>query len=107
MALTFPINCDTPAKRTEYCYRAQELLRRLHNGMRKWYKDGLTQAQWDKFPQKIRNRYPYVAQLSQGDWDDFRLNVFEPISMKIMYQLGIQQNLMFESQTWSIAVEDI
>jgi len=29
--LRFPVDCDTPAKRTEYCYRVQELLRQRHN----------------------------------------------------------------------------
>ena len=42
--LRFPIDCDTPAKRTEYCYRAQELLRLRHN--KEWedggYKDKVT-----------------------------------------------------------------
>lgn len=107
MALTFPIDCDTPAKRTEYCYRAQELLRRLHNGMGKWYKEGLTQTQWNKFPQKIKNRYPYAAQLSQADWGDFRNNVFEPIQHRIIEKLLTQRTLLSESITWSIDVEDI
>jgi len=105
--LRFPVDCDTPAKRTEYCYRAQELLRGLHNGMRKWYRDGLTQNQWNKLPQRIKNRYPYTAQLSQADWDDFTEKVFMPISGKIGVNIVTQRALLFESTTWTIAVEDI
>lgn len=107
MALVFPQDCDTPAKRTEYCYRAEELLRRLHNGMGKWYREGLTQTQWDNFPQKIKNRYPYVSQLSQADWDDFTENVFELISARIIEKLLQQRALLYESTTWTINVEDI
>lgn len=107
MALTFPVDCDTPAKRTEYCYRAQELLRLIHNGMGRWYREGLTQAQWDKFPQRIKNRYLYTAQLSQADWYDFTQNVFEPISGRITGKLLAQRALLFESTSWQINVEDI
>lgn len=107
MALVFPQDCDTPAKRTEYCYRAQELLRLLHNGMGRWYRAGLTQAQWNNFPQKIKNRYPYVSQLSQANWDDFTENVFEPISQRTIAKLLEQRALLFESTAWTIDVEDI
>ena len=107
MALTWPADCITPAQRTEYCYRAQELLRLLHNGMGKWYREGLTHTQWNKFPQKIKNRYPYTAQLSQAHWNDFRNNVFEPIQGRIIDKLLAQRALLFESTSWSINVEDI
>ena len=107
MALTFPADCDTPAQRTEYCYRAQELLRLIHNGMGRWYREGLTHAQWDKFPRKIKNRYPYTPQLGHADWYDFTQNVFEPISGRITGNLLAQRALLFESTSWQINVEDI
>lgn len=107
MALNWPVDCDTPAKRTEYCYRAQELLRLIHNGMGKWRRDGLTEAQWNQLPQKIKTRYPYVAQLSEADWNDFTLNVFESISERIIEKLLQQRALLKESTAWIIAVEDI
>lgn len=107
MALTFPVDCDTPAKRTEYCYRAQELLRLLHNGMGKWHREGLTQTQWDKFPQKIKNRYPYTAQLSKETWRDFVHSVFEPIMSRITGKMLEQRALLSASTTWDIVVEDI
>ena len=107
MALTFPQDCDTPAKRIEYCYRAQELLRRLHNGMGKWYREGLTQTQWNKFPQRIKYRYSYQAQLSQLEWDDFTSNVFEPISQRIIEKLLENRELLTQSTAWKINVEDI
>lgn len=105
--LEFPPDCDTPAKRTEYCYRAQELLRELHNTMGRWYREGLTEEQWSEFPQKIKNRYPYKPQLSQDEWDEFLENVFEPISHRIAQGILNNRELLFQSQTWTINVEDI
>lgn len=107
MALTWPVDCDTPAKRTEYCYRAQELLRRLHNVMGDWYREGVTETKWNKLPQRIKNRYPYKAQLSQAEWNDFLRNVFDPISHRIVTGIGKNRALLFQSTTWDIKVEDI
>jgi len=107
MALSYPSDCDTPRKRTEYCYRTQELLRLIYNGMRRWCRDGLAQNQWDRFPQKIKNRYPYKPQLTKDELLDFNNNVFEPISDKISNQIGVQRQLLFESTEWEINVEDI
>jgi len=75
--------------------------------MGRWYREGLTQNQWDKFPQKIKNRYPYQAQLPQAEWDDFLLNVFEPISDRIIAKMLENRELLFQSTTWTINVEDI
>ena len=105
--LEFPPDCDTPAKRTEYCYRAQELLRQLHNGMGQWYREGLTFAQWEKLPQRIKDRYPYKTKLSQAEWDEFTSNVFEPINTRIVERLLGNRELLFQSKTWEIHVEDI
>ena len=107
MAVIFPANCKTPAQRTEYCYRAQELLRLLHNRMGEWHRDGLTQSQWNQFPQKIKDRYSYMPQLSDADWRDFILNVFEPIEGRIVEKLLNNRQLLFQSTTWTINVEDI
>ena len=58
MALTFPGNCITSSERTEYCYRAQELLRKLHNIFGKWFKEGITQTYDEGRFKEIYNRYP-------------------------------------------------
>ena len=108
MALTWPGDCNTPRERTEYCYRAQELLRLLHNKMGMWYRvGGLTEIQYNnQFPQKVRDRYAYTPQLSQADWDDF-LEMFEGISNRIVDKLLQQRELLKASTEWTINVEDI
>lgn len=107
MALEFPIDCETPADRIEYCYRANELLRKLHNVFGKWYREGLSQSAYDKLPVKIKNKYSYVPQISRKIWDDFLAVYFDPISKKITAKIIEHKHILFESTRWDINVEDI
>ncbi|GAH06003.1 unnamed protein product [marine sediment metagenome] len=107
MALEFPVDCITAAERTEYCYRAQELLRKLHNVFGRWFKEGITQIVWDKLPQKLKNKYPYVSQLSQDQWTDFQINIFEPKSNKIVEKLLLHRQDLKDSRRWNIKIEDV
>lgn len=106
MALTFPADCDSPRRRTEYCYRAQELLRLVYNGMKLWWKEGLTQNQWDKFPQKVKNRYPYKPQLTDAEWKDFG-NLFDRMEEKVTIGIVTQRRQLKESLQWSIDVGEL
>jgi len=106
MPLVFPANCNSPRERTEYCYRAQELLRLVHNGMGKWYREGLTESQWDKFPNRLKNRYPYKAQLTKKDWDEFG-DLFYKLSSKITEKLLENRELLKQSVAWTIDVDEI
>ena len=105
--MRFPVDCDTPAQRMEYGYRAQELLRLLHNAMLYWSKVEVTEAQWQKLPQKIKNRYPYKPQLTKGEWNDFDNNVFNPLSLKISGAIGQQRIPLMQSTKWTIDVGEI
>lgn len=107
MALIYPANCDTASKKTEYLYRAQELLRLVHNTFSKWYCEGLTQDQYDKLPEKIKIIYPYKFQLTKTDWDKFDKEDFMPRSNKICNQIGIQRAVLKKSTSWAINIEDI
>lgn len=107
MAIKFPANCDSPRKKTEWLYRAQELLRLLHNAFSKWLHKGLTQVQYDKLPQKVKNKYFYKPQLSQEDWDKFYREDFRPRNDKICTQINIQLAQLKQSIVWNIKVEDI
>ena len=105
--LTFPKNCKTSAERTEYAYRAQELLRLLHNVMGKWYKVGIPETLWDRLPAKIQNRYPYKSQLTGAEWQNFLSTFFEPASDKIVAMILTQRALLQQSTTWEISKEDV
>lgn len=104
--ITFPSNCNTPEERTGFCYRAQELLRLIHNGMGRWFREGLTENQWDRFPQRIKNRYPYKPKLSQAEWDDF-YRLFEIIQDRVIQPLLKNRELLKSSGKWPVDPEDL
>lgn len=105
MALRFPTNCNTPEKRTGYCYRAQELLRLIHNAMGKWHREGLTENQWNEFPQRIKNRYPYASVLTDEQWDDFT-NLFDRFEDKVIQPLLSNRQLLKNSMDWTVDVDN-
>ena len=104
---TYPVDCTTSAQKTEYAYRCQEILRLVHNGMGRWFKEGLTQSQWSKLPVKIQNRYPYQPKLSEEQWKDFLVNIFEPASDKIAEAIATQREYLKNSTTWSVSAEEL
>lgn len=123
MAITYPSDCDTPAKKTEWLYAAQELLRHIHNLFSYWFHNPITQAQYDSPPLPtvpsnlrpavkmafayLKNKYPFKAQLTQVDWDKFIDGDFTPKSRKISGQIGIQRALLKNSIVWTINVGEI
>ena len=123
MAITYPVDCTTPATRTEWLYAAQELLRHIHNLFSYWFHNEITQNQYDNSPLPnvpenlqpmvktaftyIKNKYPYKAQLNQEDWDKFLQEDFKPRSKKICNQIGIQRALLKDSTKWIIDVGEI
>lgn len=84
--MKYPINCATSADRTEFCYRAQELLRQLHNQMGKKYREG---------------------EISKEVWESFLKNKFEPLSQKICKGITDNRELLFKSTRYSIDLEKI
>jgi len=104
---TFPVDCVTPAQKTEYAYRCQELLRQLHNVMGTWYREGIPLELWDRLPTRVKVRYPYRRQLPQEQWKDFLATVFDPMSNKIADVICAQRGLLKASTTWAINIEDM
>ena len=86
MALTFPGDCITPAERTEYSYRAQELLRLDHNAKGQDHKDG-----------KITN----------VEFTDYKVNTFDPKQVAIIEEILKQRILLKVSTKWIIDIGDI
>ena len=61
MTIKYPTDCDTSCKRAEYLYRAQELLRDLHNYFSEWsHEGGKTKAQHDAIPKALKDKYPHL-----------------------------------------------
>jgi hypothetical protein len=123
MAVVYPEDCNEPSERLEWLYRAQELLRYLHNLFAHWYRHEITLAQYDNPPfpdvdeqgrtllrvtfEKLKSKYPYKSQLTQEDWGKFVREDFQPRSDKICDQIGVQKAMLKISSTWLVEVEDI
>ncbi len=84
MVINFPAECTKPGDRIAWCERAEEKLLKVKSTVEGWYKAGLTQAQYDQLPNRVKNRYSYVAQLSKADTKDFWENVYKPVVKTIL-----------------------
>lgn len=99
--MNYPSGCTSLRARLHCCLFIEEVLRKIHNRFGYWYKNGITQTQYDKgvtvlahvlkrikYPGQtiaalktaIQNKYPYVAQLSSADWVMFIKEDWEPLS---------------------------
>ena len=102
MQVTFPAGCDNPGKRIAWCERAEEKVRIVHNKMGEWYEIGLTLTEYNQFPNKVKNKYPYAPQLSETDWQGFVLNVYRKVIKAIMTARNIEwDNAKQDNTTWS------
>lgn len=107
MAIIYPVGCDTPGERLAWLERAKELTKNIHNAFNIWHRDGLTQNQYDKFPQKVRNNFAYTAKISDSEWSRFNTEFLELFNRKICNQLGIQRAAASISTRWEVEIENI
>lgn len=98
--ISYPGWADTDEKKLKFLERAEELYRKLHNSMGKWWKTGLTLAQYNNFPTRLKNKYPYTAKLSDVDWKDFQF-VWEFGHLKIVTKLQNARGII-----WTIYQND-
>lgn len=128
MAYQWPVDCDTPRKRLQFCLRFKEVLRRIYNGFGKWRREGLTTAQYDKlvaatahFIQKIENpsanietikdtvraQFPYTQQLLEADWLRFRNKVWKARSAIAEAMVVEQRTIVAQLLDWSEQVDEL
>ena len=84
--MKYSVDCITSAERTEFCCRAQELLRLRHNVMGKKFRKG---------------------QITKAEWKEFLTNKFEPLSQKICEGITDNRALLFKSTKYLIDLEKI
>lgn len=106
MAFSFPIDCTTPAERVEYCIHAIERLRRLHNRVGKWYREGITLAEYNNLPTRLKNRIAYTPQINETQWKYFTSRIHDHLYHKISERLSANQQLIKQSSKWAIDPTD-
>lgn len=100
--IEYPVDCVLPADKTEYLYRAQEVLRSLHNVFSEWLHKGLTKEQYNLIPETFKSKYPYVAKLPKLEWDKFQEEDFTPRSDRICQEICVQRAEFKRSIRWSV-----
>lgn len=105
MVVTFPVNCTTDASRMAWCYRAQEKLRKFHNVMGDWFRDGITEAKWNQLPNKAKTRYPYKAQLTETEFRGFQDTVYHNIDEAIITAMLENRALAKASTHWPVDLD--
>ena len=107
--LTFPTDgsCTTPGDKMEYCLCCQDLLRRFQNIFSKWYNTGLTQSQYNQLPTPVKNKYPYVNQISLETYRQFLNEDLEPRMRIVRHQLMIQKKALLNSNRWSVDIGNL
>jgi len=106
-SINFPGNANRSSDKIEYCYSMQEKLRLLHNMVGTWRREGYTQAEYDDLPQRIRNKMPYKAQLTEAEWQIFLNGFYDKRSelvIKVMHQMKTQ---LLNSNRWQTKVDDL
>jgi hypothetical protein len=106
MAITYPPDCMTCEDRLGYLQRLKELIERVHNGMNKWKRDGLTLTQYNRFPNKIKNRYAYTQYLSQENWEDFNSTLLVKANNNWITKVAQVRDDCNNSERWAIDVGD-
>lgn len=104
--MKYPLDCDSPRRRTEFLYRAQEELRLLHNAFSKWLHEGLTKEQYGLLPEIVKSKYLYVSKLPKLEWDRFQEEDFTPRSDRICQEICVQRALLKKS-LWSVDLGDM
>ena len=106
MALNFPTGCDTPRRKMEFSYAMIKRLRLLHNRMGDWYRDGITQAEYDQLPNKIKNKLPYTPKLSENKWLAFKAK-FRDYMNVVDDHIGQARKDLQDSAEWTPNVDDV
>ncbi len=86
MALKYPIDCITPTERTEYCYRAQELLRLERNAKSQDFKK---------------------EKITKEEWRTYLIEEFESRQAKIVHAILENRAALKTSTRWAIDIKAI
>ncbi len=105
--MEYPVDCKTPAERTEFLYRAQEKLRILHNQVTKWSDEGLTTKEYEALPTKIKERFVDIPKITEARRIEFVNREFEPRSIKISQAIVAQRAQLKASSKWDMDVGEL
>lgn len=105
--INYPLTCITNGAKYAWLMRAQELLRREHNIMGGWFREGITLTKYQKLRAAVQIAFPYATgKLSSEDWKRYQETRFEKKLDMLMVEVGAKRKLCFESTTHSPNLDD-
>lgn len=110
MPVVFPGDCDTPAKKVEWCYAAMSQLHVQHNLMGKWRRGELLQAEYDTLTPNLRADYIFNDHqpfLPEALFKQFKNTTFYPKEKLIIDQLNTNRDLLRQSVAWPVDLDSI
>ncbi len=105
--INYPITCTTNGDKHAFLMRAQELLRREHNIMGRWFREGITLTKYQALREAVKVAFPYSSgTLSKQDWEKYQKNRFEKKQARISIAIGQMKSNMFASNAYSPNLDD-
>jgi len=108
--IKFPVDCISATERTEYCYRAKEILRLEHNIVGAWYnpyKPEITREQYDSLSEMVRKVFPFKTKLTLADWRTYEDTIYMPMNAKMENDLLQARAELKASTRWDINLDNI
>lgn len=105
MAITYPVGCDAVEKKAAYCRRALELVRLQYNLVGKWFREGISQKEYDGFGEDVKTRFSYKDRLTKNDWQKYR-EMHDVLQEKVVVaELAIRAELA-SLNTWDSNIKN-
>jgi len=122
LQLTYPSDCITSEARWRYLISYVERLRLIHNIMGLWFREGISQAEYDTgvadsrigesrgeivvLPNRVKSIFPYTAQLNQAQWDQF-IQWFMTTRSYLQQDLNMLLGQGSGDRTWGVPWDDL
>ena len=105
--IKYPITCLTNGSKLSWLMRAQELLRREHNIMGRWHRQGITLAKYQNLRAAVQISFPYYAEtLNILDWQRYQEERFDKKQNRLSDAIGSMKNNCFQSILYSPNLDD-
>ena len=88
--MKYPQDYTTNEEKYKFVCKAKEQARELYNKFSKWANAGITQAEYDSLPERIKAAFPLAEKLSKDDWQKF-FSRFKQLSNEIAEELSTQR----------------
>jgi len=105
--MIYPSDCVTIADRAQWLRIQSRALRLYHNGFAKWFRDGITEAQYQNLPQNVRDNFAYEPKLSAVNWRRFLNEYYYPKLDRLATATSVVNRDLDMSDRWTGEVSEL